>query len=165
MTPADIEAQVLKLDTTSAREQEDVWEQLKPLGEAVVPSLAQAYPRFRTAQGRVSLVFHAIRHARSSDDAFKLGLAALRDKATLVRYRACGLLAYSLRKDALSHLKEALSHPDEKTAEDARAAITAIKKQNHHLFIDRDQSGRTEWVVNESDAQDTDAGRPWYKLW
>jgi len=69
----------------------------------------------------------------------------------MVRYRACGLLAYSLRRDAIGPLKTLLNHRDPRTLADASAAITAIEKQNHHLFIDRDASGRTRWVVNEGD--------------
>jgi len=33
----------------------------------VVPYLLEAYRTFRTSKGRVSLVFHAIRYARTSD--------------------------------------------------------------------------------------------------
>jgi len=165
MTPEEIELQVMKLDTSSARAREEAWQQLKPLGEAVVPYLAKAYPRFRKAQGRVSLVFHSIGYARASEEAFQLGVAALKDKATLVRYRACGLLAYSLRKDALPCLQGVSNHSDDKTAEDAHAAIDAIRRQNHHLFVDRDHSGRIEWVVNEGDRVAEKPRRSWFKVW
>lgn len=37
------------------------------------------------------------------------------------------------------------------TAEDAAAAIDAIERQNHHLFVDRDHSGRVRWSVNPDD--------------
>jgi len=62
------------------------------------------------------------------------------------------LLAYSLRKDALAKLRPLLQHSDPRTREDARAAIDAIEKRNHHLYVDRDHSGRARWVVNEGDA-------------
>lgn len=165
MTPEEIETQVMKLDTSSARASEEAWQKLKPLGKGVVRYFAKAYPLFRKAQGRVSLVFHSIGYARNSEEAFQLGVAALRDKATLVRYRACGLLAYSLRKDALPYLQDASHHSDNKTAEDARAAIDAIRKQNHHLFVDRDHSGRIEWVVNEGDRVVEKPRRSWFKVW
>ncbi len=153
MTPEMIRGYVNRLDTTSAREQEEAWSQLRPLGASVVPYLAEAFPRFRKWQGRVALVFHSIRYARVSEDAFQLGLLALKDKATLVRYRACGLLAYSLRKNAIPHLQELLRHADKKTVEDAAAAIDAIKSQNHHLFVDRGDTGQSFWVVNEDDRE------------
>jgi hypothetical protein len=71
----------------------------------------------------------------------------------MVRYRACGLCAYSLRQEALPSLQSLLSHKDGKTVEDAVAAIEAIEQQNHHLFVDRTHSGRSFWIVNESDQQ------------
>src|SRR5688500_2447612 len=40
---------------------------------------------------------------------------------------------------------------DPKTSGYAPASIEAIRRQNHHLFIDRDASGRSYWVVNPED--------------
>jgi len=151
MTPAEMRALVLCLDTSSARDAAAAWAQLRACGAAVVPFLLEAYRSFRKAKGRVSLVFHAIRHARTSEEAYRLGVEALSDKATLVRYRACGLLAYSQRTEAISHLKTLLTHSDARTAEDARAAIDAISNRNHHYFVDRAHTGRSFWQVNESD--------------
>jgi len=151
MSPGDISARVRQLDTSSSRTEEEVWSHLRPLGSLVVPYLSEAYGTFRTWQGRSSLVYHSIRYARTSDDAFNLGLRALQDKATVVRYRACSLLAYSLRRDAFPLLEQATQHVDEKTVADAIAALDAIRQQNHHLFVDRGRGGRTFWVVNESD--------------
>ena len=151
MRDSDIERLVAALDTPSASEEEAAWLQLKPLGRDVVPYLAAFYPKARTWQGRLSLVFHAIRYARDSEDAFQLGLAALGDRSTMVRYRACGLCAYSLRTAALPALNALLQHKDPRTVEDAAAAIDAIEQRNHHLFVDRTHSGSTFWTVNESD--------------
>lgn len=151
MAPEEIEAAVKDLDTASFSAEEAAWLKLKPLGAAAVPHLAAAYLSFRKWQGRASLVFHSTRYARVSEEAFQLGLAALRDKSTVVRYRACGLLAYSLRLEALPHLALARGHADSKTVADATAAADAIANKNHHLFIDRDHSGRSFWIVNDSD--------------
>jgi hypothetical protein len=153
MTPAEIRALVRRLDATSARAEEEAWAQLRGLGVSIVPYLLEAYPVFRKANGRVSLVFHSIRYARTSDEAFRLGVQALSDKATLVRYRACGLLAYSQRPDAVPHLKALLTHADAHTVEDARAAIDAIASRNHHYFVDRGHSGRSFWQVDEGDVR------------
>lgn len=153
MSPAEFQALVKSLDTSSSLDEEAAWSQLKPLGPAVVPHLAAAFPRFKKWQGRASLVFHSIHYARKSEEAFQLGLAALSDKATVVRYRACGLLAYSLRNDALPALKPLLNHTDKKTAEDAAAAIDAIRHNNHHYFVDRNHTGRAFWQVNEGDGE------------
>jgi hypothetical protein len=73
------------------------------------------------------------------------------EAAWSVRYRACGLLAYSLRADALPELEPLLGHRDQRTVEDARAAIDAIRSHNHHFFVDRGHSGRSFWEVNKGD--------------
>ena len=151
MTPEQIRESVAKLQSSTVSGEEEAWAALRPLGIEVVPYLLEAFPRFRNWRGRTSLVYHSIRYARTSDDAFRLGVLGTHDKSTVVRYRACGLLAYSLRKDALPELRQLLSSSDKRTVEDAKAAIDAIEHQNHHLFIDRDHSGRSHWVVNEED--------------
>ncbi len=139
---------VSTLDSKSSLDREAAWLELKPLGIEAVPHLARAYPQFRRKEGRLECVFHSIRFARVSENAFQLGLTALNDRATLVRYRACGLLAYSLRLDAIPKLSALISHEDTLTAADARAAIDAIEHQNHHYFVDRNHSGSTFWDVN-----------------
>jgi len=151
MISDEIQQTVALLDTTSSLKEETAWSQLRPLGVDVVPFLRAFLPHCRSWQGRTALVFHSIRFARTSSDAFDLGVRALLDRSYMVRYRACGLLAYSLRRDALGALRDLLNHRDPRTVEDATAAITAIERQNHHLFVDRDGSGRTKWVVNEGD--------------
>jgi hypothetical protein len=42
----------------------------------------------------------------------RLGLQALRDRSWVVRYRACMLVAYALRPDALASLRPLLQHSD-----------------------------------------------------
>ena len=151
MDESRIRELVRRLDSSNASDEAEAWAELKPLGEAVVPYLAEAFSGARRWQQRVSLVFHAIRFARTGDAAFQLALTALGDRSYMVRYRACGLLAYSLRRDALPALEPLLSHADERTAEDARAAVDAVKQRNHHFFVDRTHSGRAFWVVNPED--------------
>jgi hypothetical protein len=150
MSPDEIRGRVARLDTRNATDSENAWAELRPLHEAVVPYLLEQYRRAKRGEARVVLVFHAIRFARKSDAAITLGIAALKDRATTVRYRACGLLAYSLRRDTLPELRALLSHNDERTVADARAAIDAIENQNHHLFVDRNHTGRMTWTVVES---------------
>jgi hypothetical protein len=151
MTPDEIRALVGRLDTASAAEEQQAWAQLRGVGAEVVPYLADAYRSFRKWQGRASLVFHSIRHARASDDAFRLAVEALSDKASQVRHRACGLLAYSQKNEAIAHLKPLLQHADARTVEDAKAAIDAITRRNHHFFVDRGHTGRAFWQVGEGD--------------
>jgi hypothetical protein len=151
MTSAEIREHVARLDTSSVHQEQEAWAHLRDLGVAIVPYLAEAYGSFRKWQGRAALVFHSIRYARVSEDAFRLGLEALSDKSSHVRHRACGLLAYSLNRAALAHLGPLLQGADARTVDDARAAIDAITHQNHHYFVDRDHSGRSRWQVNEGD--------------
>ena len=149
MDDQEIISLVKQLDTHKRFEQESAWGRLRPLGERVVPYLREAYPTTKRWQGRVALVFHSIKFARVSEAAFRLGLIACEDKATLVRYRACGLLAYSLRADALPHLEALSEHRDRRTVEDAAAAIDAIRSRNHHYFIDREHTGQIFWQVSD----------------
>lgn len=147
MDEATIRELVRKLNTARVTPEERAWEQLRTLDEAVVPFLEEAYPTTAKWQGRLSLVFHAIPFARTSESAFRLGVAALGDRSFMVRYRACGLLAYSQKREALPALKALLEHPDVRTVEDARAAVAAIEETNHHLFVDRQRTGKVFWEV------------------
>lgn len=149
--PETLSRRVSALDTADERAREEAWDALRDLGDAVLPALLAAYGTFRTWQGRTALVFHAIRYARTSAVACELGLRACGDRSRLVRHRACGLLAYSLRSDALSQLEPLTRHRDARTVADARAAIDAIRSRNHHYFVDRDHSGRSFWHVNDGD--------------
>ena len=151
MTSEEIQTRVNALQSSTVQGEEDAWQLLKPLGIGVVPYLLAAFPKFRKWQGRASLVFHSTRYARISEEAFQLGLLALHDRATLVRYQACALLAYSLRDEALPYLKTLQTHEDSKSVEDATAAIDSINSKNHHFFVDRRHTGQITWVVNVSD--------------
>ena len=150
MSPDEIRSRVARLDTRHAGDAEAAWAELRPLQEAVVPYLLEEYRRATRRELRVVLVFHAIRFARTSEAAITLGLAGLKDRVGLVRYRACGVLAYSLRHETLPELRGLLSHNDQRTVADARVAIDAIEHQNHHLFVDRGHTGRVKWDVASS---------------
>ena len=147
MDEARIRELVQELDATGSVQRDVAGEELRGFGEAVVPFLAEAYPKLKRWQGRAAVVFYSVPFARTSRRAFELGLAALADRATLVRHQACSLLAYSLNAEALPALEQLLSHPDPKTAEDARAASDAIQHQNHHRFMDRYHTGRVRWEM------------------
>ena len=158
----------LAMDTRSSVDCDRAWGQLRHLGTAVVPYLTDAYHEMSKWQGRVACVFHLIRYGRSHDEAFQLGIEALNDRATLVRYRACMLLAGAQRTDALPHLQKLLAHADHKTADDAAAAIDAIENQNPNWFLDRDHSDKVFWFagsVDECVEFVTKPRRPWWKIW
>jgi hypothetical protein len=127
--------------------------ELRALGPAVVPALARAYATTGRWQGRAALVVAAMFHARHSDAAVALGVQALGDRSTVVRYRGCGLLAYAGRDDALPALHALARHPDERTRADAAAAVVAIETRNHHRFVDRAGVGGITWNVNDEDGE------------
>ena len=151
MTAERIRSLVARLDTRNLTEQDEAWTELRPLGSSVVPFLAEAYETTGKARGRARLVYQALFYARERPEAFQLGIRALEDRARDVRTWACALLAYSLDKQAIPHLKALRNHPDETTRSDAHAALQAIHKHNHHLFKDREHTARVFWVVNPED--------------
>jgi hypothetical protein len=129
------------------------WDELRPRSVLAMANVLESYRGARTSQARAAAVSRATRFARDSEAAFQLGLEALTDRSGAVRHRACGLLAYSLRRDAVMRLRTLLSHADPETREDARAAIAAILSRNHHLFKDREFSGQIFWIVCEADLE------------
>jgi HEAT repeat protein len=140
-----------RFDTDDAATQDDCWKQL-PSSRLVLPLLREAFPNTRRMEARISMVYEATFFARVSEDAFQLGLLGLRDPSKHVRDRACGVLAYSLREDALPALRALLRADDEVTRRAAEGAVDAIKHQNHHLYWDQDgPRGQTFWVVNRGD--------------
>lgn len=144
-------ALVARLNSKREPERDQAWSELRPLGADVIPYLRAAYPDFTHGEGRVRLVYHALPYARVSEDAFQLGLAGLGDRSKVVRYRACALLAYSLRNDAIEPLRRLRGDPDWEVRQSCRAAEFAILEKNHHLFFDRRGDGRTAWQVNPED--------------
>ena len=133
---------------------DEAWDQLRPRGVHAPPKLLEGYWAGRSWQDRATVVSRATRYARESETAYQLGLAAVADRSARVRRHACGLLAYSLRHDAISTLRSLLRHSDPMTRDDARAAIAAILGQDHHLFKDRDFSGQIFWIVCERDLEE-----------
>ncbi len=121
------------------------WHELKLQAGAAVPQLLrQHYQNSSRWQARVSCLYHAIAYARHFPEAVQLGREALSDRSKVVRYRACMLLAVSLDKESLPALRNAENQAghDEETIGNIRAALKAIENQNHHLFIDRENSGK-----------------------
>ena len=144
----ELVALIRRLDTRSSTAESTAWSMVAPFGESAVEPMTHAYPSFKTWQGRASLIYHSLPYARVNESAFKLGLVAATDRAKVVRYRAISLLAYSLRNEALAVLHQLLTHPHSDTAQDAAAAIDAIKCQCHHYFHDRTHSGKLKWKVH-----------------
>jgi hypothetical protein len=140
-----------RFDTADAAVREEAWKEL-PRGRLALPFLREAFPETRRTEARIGMVYEATFFARVSEDAFQLGLLGCRDRSKHVRDRACGVLAYSLRKDALPALRPLLRAKDEVTRRAAEGAVDAIKHQNHSLYWDHDAlRGQTFWVVNRGD--------------
>ena len=121
------------------------WEVAESMGDDLLVLLAVALPHIRKSAGRASIMRYVGRFSRGSEVAMKMGIIATQDRSYVVRYYGCALLAYSLRPEALPALSPLLKHSDERTVEDARAAIDAIKRKNHNFFTDRDHSGKVFW--------------------
>lgn len=119
--------------------------------ETLVPRLIDAYPLVGRAFGRHILLRSLVCLARDRRDVVELAKQALADRSLLVRSEACAILAYSLSEHALPALEALRLHRDSKTRDEAAAAIDAIQRRNHHLFIDRGHTGTSFWVVRAGD--------------
>ncbi len=144
---ADLDALVRAVDQKRLSAAEDAREQLVPHGSAILGPALDAYPELRNANGRMALVYTAMKFARHHDRAVELGRRALADRAYVVRYYACMLLAYSGRPDTLPDLEHLVANGDARSSADAKAAITAIREGNHHLFLDRSGTGRARLEI------------------
>jgi len=105
------------------------WVSLAWLGQAAVPYYLEAYPRTARAEGRVRLLFFSMSYGATNAAAYQLGLTALQDRATLVRYRACMLLGRAGRKDAPPALRALLQHESLRTRDDAARAIWEVEQR------------------------------------
>ena len=129
---------------------------LDALGSELWPrALLARYEQARLRDDRHDCVKRAIGLARDSQAARELGLKALADRSWFVRYRAHQLLAYSLDPAAIETLRETReSESRQELRESIDAAIKAIEKRNHNLFLDRRETGHIGWGANPWDAHD-----------
>ena len=94
---------------------------------------------------------NVLRFSRTHSNVFELDLRALKDECWEVREEACGLLAYSLRREAIPNLQKLLSDPKDRVKKSAQAAIDAIENQNPHYFFDREHCDNIYWVAELSE--------------
>ncbi len=129
---------------------------LDALGPEFWPrALLARYEQARRADDRRKCVFRAIGLARDTEAARELGLKALADRSWSVRYRAHQLLAYSRDPAVIPALCEARDREARPELQDSiDAAIKAIEKRNHNLFLDRQESGNIAFNPNPWDAHD-----------
>ena len=149
MTEVKLRSALIRLGDSNPDVNRGAIRELEKLGVDLPKVLLAHYRKSGAWRARVSCVFFAVPYARTSDDAVQLGIEALKDRSRIVRYRACSLLAYSFRDNALPYLRALLNHSDSSTVEDACAGIDCIEHKNHHWFMDRGHTGRLEWAVDE----------------
>jgi hypothetical protein len=147
--PSESEQKLLDcLDGRGSDDEFRAIQSLHQLAGSRLPELLLA--RYRSSQlagPRSSCVYHATKFARSSDDAVQLGLEALQDRSKVVRYRACGLLAFSQRRSLVDGLRAHVGGFPDTSRADLLAAIDALEQGNHHLFVDREHSGKVKWNI------------------
>ena len=137
---SDAEELLSALDGRGSEAEFSAIEELRSRNADLASLLLQHYRQCTRAGQRASCVYHALRHAPESPDAYRLGLEAALDRSKHVRYRACMLLAVAQNPQAIPTLRQtALLRGSE---QDAAAAIDAIECRNHHYFIDRSHSGQ-----------------------
>ena len=138
-----------QLDGSGSDQEYKAIAELRKLGDDLPKTLFEKYKTSKKWGERASCVYHCISYAREVDAASQLGIAALDDKSKAVRYRACMLLAYSLKREALPALTQKKASTDsEETLKDINAAIDAIEHQNSDFFVDRSHSGKIKLNLN-----------------
>lgn len=111
----------------------------------LVAVYVDALPQIKNWPGRMHIMFWIQRYARSDRRVVEAARNALQDRSRIVRYYACGALAFALDSESIPCLEELLSHRDASTRADAAAAIDAIRCGNHHYFADRRHTGEVFW--------------------
>lgn len=140
---SDIDKALNKLDGSGSDSEWAAVEFLRRAANNEFPDLLlKKYRRSKKSGERASCVFHATRYAKISPEAVLLGLEALNDRAQVVRYRACLLLAYSQDQKVLHELRFTLPKAPANSREHIAASIDAIESRNYHYFVDRDHSGK-----------------------
>ena len=123
-TDHDVEQLLDRIDGSGSDEEwKAVFELRSRLGENLPDRLLSRYRLAKQWSVRSSCVYHAVRYAKASDTAVELALLAIKDKAKVVRYRACMLLACSQRKGLLPRLQDLIANTPEDTKADVLAAI------------------------------------------
>lgn len=137
-------AQLRRDDFTS---RQAPWALLKDRPDEVIAVLAAEYARATRAPERAEVLAHAMWWARESPAAAALAAAALADRARIVRFTACQLLALAQLPEHVRDLAPLLAHPDAATVEDARSATFALLAGEYDLFYDRRWRGHVHAYV------------------
>lgn len=103
--------------------------ELEILGVNIPSLMLKRYKISRRWSDRALCVSQCIEYATTDEDAYRLGIIALKDKSRAVRRRACKLLSVAQKREAIGHLEGLLSN--EASRADAEATIDALKKHGH----------------------------------
>ena len=117
------------LDGRSPAGMQEGIEKLEALGVDIPDLMMKRYKFSRRWADRTSCVYHCIEYAKTNEDAYQVGIIALKDKSKTVRHQACLLLSAAQKPEAIEHLEELLS--DEASRDGALAAIDALVNLNH----------------------------------
>lgn len=102
------------------------------------------YDKLKYSNVRFEFIQEALFYARDKESAIKTISKGLSDRSKYVRVNAVSAAAYSLNKIFLEQLLYIAEHDKgEDIREDAIAAQNSILSKNHHLFLDREPSGRS----------------------
>ena len=112
------------LDGRSSAGMQEGIEKLEALGVDIPSLMMKRYKFSRRWADRTSCVYQCIKYAKTNEDAYQVGIIALKDKSKTVRHQACMLLSAAQNNDAIEHLEELLS--DEASRNDAMAAIDVL---------------------------------------
>lgn len=119
----EIATALAETDTDDRRRIYLAWCRLGACRREIVPRVAAAFAATKHARGRESHVYFVTPYALFDDATVELGLRALADPRKEVRYRACGLLAHSRRKEVARDLRALATGPSREAARRAERAL------------------------------------------
>jgi hypothetical protein len=140
----EVRAALRRADQSSGDLIEDCWlsPALRPLEAELLPAVIEQYRSTYHWRARATLLHNVTGLAPTHDAAVELGVEALGDRSVEVRYRACGLLAYSGHPEAAEHLGRLARAGDAQTAQYARAALEALAARDLAPFTALDAPRR-----------------------
>jgi len=124
MNNEEVHEYIAFLDGRSPTGMHEGIEKLEALGVDIPNLMMKRYKISRRWADRTSCVHHCMKYAKTNEDAYQLGIIALRDKSKTVRHQACMLLSTAQKKEAIEHLEELSS--DLTSRDDALAAIEVL---------------------------------------
>ncbi|HEY1584735.1 MAG TPA: hypothetical protein VGH63_03550 [Polyangia bacterium] len=127
-SPPELQAALGETDSDDRRRIYLAWCRLGQFRREIVPLVARAFATTKHAQGRESHLYYVTPYASFDDATVELGVRALADARKEVRYRACGLLARSGRKEVVADLRKIKTGPSRDAAQRAERALLEGKR-------------------------------------